>query len=124
MKLPSEELGRCLVFEANLIDFLTLMTNNISLFINNYWDQMSKYGYLQRTFAHFFAFMRDVLGNIEDEPIKELYHSLSSTFIPQTLFFLEINTEMRDTEKTTKEEMLMYQMKVWTDRHSMSSICL
>ena len=38
MKLPNEELGKCLVFNENLIDFLTLMTNNISLFVNNHWD--------------------------------------------------------------------------------------
>ena len=38
MKLPPNELGRCLVFQSNLVEFINLMTNNMNLYVNSNYD--------------------------------------------------------------------------------------
>ncbi|CDW83685.1 UNKNOWN [Stylonychia lemnae] len=47
-----------------------------------------------------------------------MYHSLSSTFMPQSLFFLIVNSESVElpqglTQEQQKEELLNIQMKIW-----------
>lgn len=42
--------------------------------------------------------MKDILNDIDDQAIKELFHSLSSTFMPQTLFFLIVNSDLNEID--------------------------
>eukprot|EP00347_Sterkiella_histriomuscorum_P011111 403373715 len=92
-------------------------------FINYYYDQLYKYEHLKQCFIQILKFMKDVLNEIDDQAIRELFHSLSSTFMPQSLFFLIVNTDTGsvdpiDTNLTAdqqKELVLNQQMRIWID---------
>lgn len=74
----------------------------MNTYVQNNWETMHKDEPMKKLFRSLLIFMRDKLTTIDDSLIRDIFHSLSTTFMPQTLFYLVSNANIMDlgTEET------------------------
>lgn len=82
MKLPTNEIVKCLVFQNNLNDFVTSITTNMSAYVQNNWGNMHTDDTMKKLFRNLLIFLREILITIDDSIIRDIFHSLSTTFMP------------------------------------------
>lgn len=95
-ELPVEEISTSRVFSLTIPSFLHVMTEQLNIFIITRSLEMHKFTSQFVLIHDLLAFLATMMQFSEDIHLKELFHSFSTGFLPQTIFFLAQNVNLYD----------------------------
>ena len=98
-ELPSDEVSNSLVFSLTIPYFLQVMTEQLNIFIITRQLEMNKFTGQFVLIYDFLSFLSTMMQFSEDPRFKEVFHSFSTGFVPQTVFFLAQNTSLYEQSR-------------------------
>ena len=99
-RFPKNETASCSIFQSTLPAFLNFMTEQLNTFVVTRASEIHKFQEQQSLVYHFLVFFRSVMVQSHDERLSELFHTYSTGFLPQTVFFLAQHTAILGQDKS------------------------
>ena len=109
-ELPRDEITNSKVFSLTIPSFLQVMTEQLNIFILTRSVEMHQFTNQLVLIHDFLSFMGTMMEYSEDVCLKELFHSFSTGFLPQTVFFLAQNVSLYEQSRS---EQLVEQFHMW-----------
>ena len=109
-ELPRDEITNSRVFSLTIPSFMQVMTEQLNIFILTRSVEMHQFTNQLVLIHDFLDFMGTMMEYSEDACLKELFHSFSTGFLPQTIFFLAQNVSLYEQSRS---EQLLEQFYMW-----------
>ena len=89
IELPRNEILNSRVFSLTIPAFLQVLTEQLNIFIITRSAEMHKFTGQFVLIYDFLCLLSQMIEFTDDDPrFKEVYHSFSTGFLPQSIFFL------------------------------------